>query len=390
MTRLAAPPRSRLFDATIPALVVGVVALVVCIVFGRGDALPAMLRAWLFAFIFVLGIPLGAMAILMLHHLTDGAWGWPIRRPAEAAAMTLPLLAIFFIPIALNLSHLYPWADVRELAGSAILQSRRPVFNPAAFILRAYIFFALWFLLAWRLRSLSLRAEQSKLRRVSALGLVLYILTMSMAAIDWIMSLEPEWYSTVYALIVITGQSLVGLTFLLLILAPLRRLEPLAGVADDDAIHDLGNLLLTVVILWAYLAFAQFLVNWLGNMQDEITWYIHRTQGPWRLIAIALMLLHFFVPFILLLQQPAKRNMAALASLAAVLLVMHILDVLWQIAPSPGVPHRRGHAWLYLPAFVAAGGIWFALFLHLLRRQPLLPEGQSVPIRKVDHGPATT
>jgi hypothetical protein len=388
----AAQHRPALFAATWPALVVGAVALLACgaaAVFGSVDAI---LRSYLFAWVFWVGIAVGSLGVLMLHHLVGGAWGEVIRRPAEAAAMTLPLLAVLFIPIAFGLHPLFPWARADEVAQDALLQHRRPLFNVGAFLIRVAMYFAIWILIAWRLRSLSLReaapqttAEDDfeihrRLRSASALGTVLYFITGSLFAVDLIMSRETDWYSSTFGWSVIMGQVLSGLCVLIVVLVLLHRDEPMNRVVDPDHFHDLGNLLQTVVVLWSYIAFAQFLVIWLGNTQEDIRWYVHRTHGLWRGFAAAIMLLHFAVPFAVLLSQDAKRSPRAMGWLAGALLPLRAMDVLWMVAPSSPTAEPHHAYWSDPVALFGIGGIWLAMFLWLLKRHPLLPVGDRVPL----------
>jgi hypothetical protein len=325
----------------------------------------------------------------MLHHLTGGIWGVPSRRLAEAAAATLPLMALLFIPIAIAMltGHLYPWAKPDEYAQDAVLRHRRelPVlgFSTTWVLARAAVYFAVWSLLAWRLRNISLKEDGAahNAGSLSGAGSVLYFITVSLAASDWVMSREAHYYSSVFGFITVAAQSVAGLCFVIVILALLADRPPLLTAARPRALHDLGNLLLTCVVLWAYVSFAQLLVNWIGNTQEDVTWYVHRSHGGWRLVTIALIVLHFFVPFVLLLLQPTKRNLLPLARLAAGLLVLRLIDVLWLVAPSSPTEYAGGLYWTDLFAPIGVGGVWLAAFLWMLRRAPLVVPGliESMP-----------
>jgi hypothetical protein len=355
------------------ALIVGAAGLFVLLAAVFFDPMHA-LRAYLYAWLACLGISLGSMSILMMQYLTGGRWGMLIRRLAEAAAMTLPLLAILFIPIALGARSLFPWAQSAAIESSAILRHRQVAFTLPLVLVRCAIYFAIWIFWAWRLRTLSLDYDVDlnprrlvRLRRYSAAGLVIYFATMSLAAVDWIASREVDWYSSTFGLAVVVGQAVAGVAFLILIIALVRP------NASHELLHDLGNLLLTVVVLWAYIEFAQFLVIWAGNMQEDITWFYHRTHRGWGWIGMALILLHFAVPFAFLLFQDSKRSIRRLAWIAGGVLVMRVVHLLWMIAPSSmsEIPHSV--QWLDLIAPLGVGGIWFAMYLWILNRHAIVP-----------------
>jgi hypothetical protein len=348
------------------ALIVGAAGLAILLIAGFFDVDHA-LRAYLYAWLVCLGIALGSVALMMMHELTGGTWGLLVRPSAEAAARTLPLLAVLFIPIALGASHLFPWARASEVASSALLRHRQIAFAPGLVLLRSVIYFAMWIFLAWGM--------QSRLRRFSGLGLVIYFATISLAAMDWIASREVDWYSSTFGLAFVVGQAATAVSFLIVVLALLQSQPAVRAVTLPDIVHDLGNLLLTIVVLWAYIEFAQFLVIWCGNMQEDITWFYHRSHRGWNWVGTGLIVLHFAVPFVFLLFQGSKRNINRLAMVAGGVLFMRVVHVLWMIAPSNRgeVPHAIH--WLDLIAPFGVGGIWFACFLWLLRRRPLVFEG---------------
>jgi hypothetical protein len=333
------------------------------------------------------------MSIVMLHHLTGGAWGWLVRRPAEAAAMTMPFLLVLFIPIALGVGYLYPWAMPDEVAKEALLKHRQPLFTTGFTIARSFAYLLIWSFWAWRLRSLSLRHDRTgdptlliHLRRWSASGFLVYFATMSLAAMDWIASREVDWYSSTFGLAVLVGQSVTGIALAILILAMLSEVEPIKGVAEPDRVHDIGNLMLTCVVLWAYIEFAQFLVIWIGDTQEDVTWYIHRTHGGWWWVSLSIILLHFALPFVLLLFQRAKRDVRALAMIAGGVLFMRAVDILWMVAPSNTSQHPRGINWMDFIAPIGIGGVWFACLLWLLSNRPLMPLGHRVPVEPLTYG----
>jgi hypothetical protein len=359
-------------------LAVGLIAAVLC----AGGALifpPAFFRAYLSAYIFWIGIPVGCLALLMLHHLVGGRWGFMIQRVLEAAIQTLPLMALLFIPLVFGLSDLYPWARTEVAAADPLLQQKAAYLNIPFFVARAVAYFAVWIVLGRLLVTWSLRQDQSaddtltlRLQRLSGPGLVLYGLTVSFAVIDWIMSLEPKWYSTIFGMIFMISFGLTAMALAILATRCLEREKPLAQVVSPDRWHDLGNLLLALVMFWAYLNFSQFLLIWSENLAEEIPWYLHRIGGGWEWVAIALILFQFALPFVLLLSRNTKRNSQTLAAVAAAILFMHWLDILWMVVPS-FFPARFHFHWLDIAAPVAIGGLWLAAFIGYLKARSLVP-----------------
>jgi hypothetical protein len=360
------------------SLVVGLVAAVLC----AGGALifpPVFFRAYLVAYIFWLGIPIGCLALLMLHHLVGGRWGFMIQRVLEAATQTLPLMGLFSIPLFFGLSDLYPWARQEIIAGDPLLQQKAAYLNIPFFIARAVFYFAVWIGLGRLLVTWSLRQDESaddtltlRLQRLSGPGLVLYGLTVTFASIDWMMSLEPKWYSTIFGMIFMISFGLAAMGLAILATRFLESEKPLARVVSPDRWHDLGNLLLALVMFWAYLNFSQFLLIWSENLAEEIPWYLHRLGGGWEWIAIALILFQFALPFVLLLSRNSKRNSLTLSVVAAAILFMHWLDILWMVAPS-FYPARFHLHWLDIVAPVGIGGLWLAAFIRYLKARSLLP-----------------
>ena len=360
------------------SLAVGLIAAVLC----AGGALifpPVFFRAYLSAYIFWIGIPVGALALLMLHHLVGGRWGFMIQRVLEAAIQTLPLMALLFIPLLFGLADLYPWAQTEVVAADPLLQQKAAYLNIPFFIARAVAYFAVWIVLGRLLVTWSLQQDRSaddtltlRLQRLSGPGLVLYGLTVSFAVIDWIMSLEPKWYSTIFGMIFMVSFGLAAMALAILATRFLESEKPLAQVVSPDRWHDLGNLLLALVMFWAYLNFSQFLLIWSENLAEEIPWYLHRIGGGWEWVAVALILFQFALPFILLLSRNTKRDSRTLAAVAAAILFMHWLDILWMIVPS-FYPARFHFHWLDIAAPVAIGGLWLAAFIGYLKARSLLP-----------------
>src|SRR5262249_16356797 len=270
----------------------------------------ALFRAYLFAYVFFTGLSLGCLAVVMLHHSTGGAWGIPIRRMLESGTRTLPLIAVLFLPVALGMKHLYPWARPEEVAKDHLLQAKEAYLNVPFFLPPAVVCLAVWLAVAYFLNRWSLEQDRAgspaltrKLQLLSAGGLVAYGLTMTFASIDWVMSLEPRWFSTMYGVLYIAGQALNALAFVTAALVLLSREPPFAGYVRSSHFHDLGKLLLAFVMFWSYVAFAQYLIIWAGNLPEEIPWYLRRLAGGWGWVGAALVLLHFALPFLLLLPE---------------------------------------------------------------------------------------
>jgi hypothetical protein len=338
-------------------------------------------RAYLTAFMFWLGIALGSLAILMLQFLTGGAWGMVIRRHLEAASRTLPLLTLAFVPILFGLPFLYIWARPEVVAADPILQAKQPYLNTPFFIIRAVLYFAIWNALAFMLNRWSLEQDaagpmpigsERRFRQISAPGLMGYGLTITFASVDWVMSLDPYWFSTIFGVLFMGGHALSAMAFAIAVLSVTSRYEPLADVVDPSHFHDLGKLLFAFVMLWAYFGFSQFLIIWSGNLPEEIPWYIERMRGSWGALGLIVLIGHFVVPFMLLLSRELKRNRRALGGIAAALLVMRLFDLIWLIGPRPGY-HGFPIHWLDVTLTVALGGLWIAVFARELTRRALLP-----------------
>jgi len=359
------------------ALIVGVVALIVFAAGGFFDP-QQFWRSYLTGYLFWVGIAVGALALLMLQHLTGGGWGLVIRRVLEAATRTLPLMLALFIPILLGAHSIYSWTHHEEVAAHPALAEKRLYLNPTFFSVRAAILFAIWLLLAFFLNRWSLEQDRTadrelakKMRVLSGPGMVLFVFTVSVAAIDWVMSLDPEWSSTIFGLLFVAGWSLSALAFIIAVTARLTKGEPMAHVVAPLHFHDLGKLLLALVMLWAYFAYSQYLIIWSGNLPEEIRWYLPRTQGTWGAIALTVVILHFALQFLFLLTRWLKRNPHKLVLVAVLILVMRYVDLLWIVAPNFSASFHL--SWMDVVAPVGFGGIWLATFSWQLRSRPLMP-----------------
>lgn len=358
---------------------------------------PQFWRAYLIGFMLWLGVVLGCLAVLMLHHLMGGLWGMVTRRVLEAATRLLPLLLILCVPLLLfGLPVLYTWARPEGLESHAGSAFRQVYLSVPFFLGRVALSFAVWLLLTGCLNAWSRRQEQAqdpvvigtwgrRLGLLSGGGLVLYGLTVTVAAIDWLMSLEPLWFSSIYGFLVVSGQLLSAMAFAIVAVAWLARDEPYAAVASPGVLHDLGNLLLAFVMLWAYIAFSQFLVIWSGNLPEEIPWYLRRGQGGWGVVAWLLFVLHFALPFVLLLSRRTKRQVPRLAAVAALVLGMRLVEIDWLVMPA-FFPGRLYVHWLDIVVPVAMGGLWLAVLIWQLQRRSLLPQHEPRLQEVMPHG----
>lgn len=370
--------RSAIDRLTLRAAVIGALGAIVCVI---GLVLyPAQFfRSYLVGYLFWLAIALGSLGVLMVHHLTGGAWGFVVRRLLEAAAMTLPFMALLFLPLLFGLHHLFSWMRPGGLADEELRHKSHFFLNQPWFLTRAAIYFISWSILAILLRRWSLQQDREgggELTRRFQLfcgpGLIVYVFTYSLAAIDWIMALEPHWYSTIFGMIAIAGQGLTGLAFAILMAGRLIRGTKLMDSIPEKAFHDLGNLLLAFVLLWAYLAYSQYIITWSGNLSTESLWYIHRGHGGWQFVGTFLILFHFFAPFILLLFGGLKKNIRLLSPIAGAILVVHFVDQFWMVAPSFYTLGFRVH-WMDFAAPIAIGGLWLLALGRILRAAPLVP-----------------
>lgn len=346
--------------------------------------------AYLVGFVFWLGISLGCLAIAMIHHMTGGGWGLAIRRVLEAGYSPIPLMALLFVPLALDLPSLYVWARPDVVAVDELLLKKVRYLNVESFQVRAVAYFAIWWFLAATLNQLSAGsdaagepARRRKLALIGAPGLILWCLTVTFASVDWVMSLEPHWFSSMYGVLYMAGFAVSGLSLCLIVVTLLNRHWPWSEVATPPRVHDLGNLLLAFVAFWSYVSFMQYLIIWSGNLPEESPWYINRSAGGWQILVGGLIGLHFIVPFLLLLSRQTKQDPQRLLAVALLLLFMRLVDLIWLVMPAVS-PGRLQLHWLNLAAPVAIGGWWLAAFAWRLSARASLPVYDSTELQEAD------
>jgi hypothetical protein len=349
-------------------------------------------RSYLWSYMFYLGLAVGSMAWLMTQYLSGGAWGVVIRRPAEAAARTLPLLAVLFIPIAFGIPHLYQWSHADIWQADEVLRHKHVYLNVPFFLIRAAVYFGGWIFCSWRLNYWS-RVEDAegpavahaRMARLSGPGLIFWGFAVTFMATDWVLSLDPHWFSTMFGLLFMAGQGLSSMAFLITLLVLLSHRHPLAEILTPRHLHDLGKLLFANVMVWAYFSFSQFLIIWAGNLPHEIPWYQERLRGGWQYFALLLVIGHFALPFALLLSRDLKRNFKFLAGIAVFILAMRYVDLYWLVAPD-FLKGSFGLSWMDFAAPIALGGIWLAWFLAQLEKRPLLPLNDQHLQEALEHG----
>ena len=387
---LQAPPA--IASLQTKALGIGLVGVAASIAGYIADPV-AFTGSYLLAFVYWISIPLGSLAFLMIHHLSGGGWGMPARRIFEAAARTLPFMAILGLPVLLGMHHIYSWTDAAKVAADPILQMKAPYLNIPFFLARYVFYFLIWTGLSYTLSGWSRTQDTSyepgserKFRLLSGPGILIHAIISTFAAVDWMMSLDPHWFSTIFGLLFLSQQGLASLGFLLLVMARLSKTAPLSRHVKPENIHDYGKLLLAFVMIWAYFSFSQFLIIWSANLPEEVPWYLHRLHGGWQAVALGLIVFHFALPFLLLLSRDLKTHARRLAIVAALILAARFLDLLWLIAPNfPEGQHGVHVSWMDFAAPVAIGGLWMAGFVWQLKQRPLLPLHDPLLAEVLEH-----
>jgi len=372
-------------------LAIGGVALLAAI-FGAVSSPEKFYQSYLFSYMLVLGLTLGSLGLLMLQHLTGGHWGIIIRRPLEAASRNIWLVLLMFVPIVLGMKSLYrAWLDPEKLKAEPLSAYQQGYLTSAGFLGRAVLYFAIWGALVWLFNSWSReqdrnpedRALRRRLKLLAGPGIILYVLAMTFAAIDWVMSLSPHWASTIYGFIFVAGQAITAMSLMIIVVAALSSSEPYAGIIQKRHLHDLGKLLFAFNMLWAYFDFSQLLIIWSGNQPEEISFYRTRLYGGWGVVAVIVLIFSFALPFLVLLSRDIKRSAGLISKVAVWMILMRLVDLFWMTRPefsSSALP-----TWLDIVVPIALIGLWVGFFAFNLKQQPLLPLGDPKLAEAIAH-----
>jgi hypothetical protein len=364
----------------------GVAALMA--IYGLTKSPADFYHSYIFSYMLILGLTVGSLGLLMLQHLTGGIWGMVIRRPLEAASRNLVLVAVLFIPIWMGMKYLYSgngietgWLNAPKQGEQALTSWQQGYLTSGGFLARALIYFAIWILLMVVFNNWSKQQDQEsngeglkqRMKALAAPGVILYILAMTFAAIDWVMSLSPRWASTIYGFLFVAGQAIAAMALMIAVIALLAGSEPFKGVIKKRHLHDLAKLLFAFNMLWAYFAFSQLLIIWSGNQPEEITFYHSRLNGQWGVVAVIVLLFSFAIPFLLLLSRDVKRTAGIVSKIAVWMIFMRLVDLYWMTRPE--FTSRAVPTWLDVVVPVALIGLWLGFFAMNLKQRPMLPVG---------------
>jgi len=367
--------------AQVIAFGIGIVGLVISAIGAFGNT-GGFMQSYLFAWLFWIGVSLGAFPLLLTQHIAGGSWGATIRRPLEAALMVLPIMILLFIPIVLGMGHLYPWMKAAYLEIHPTVSAKSSYLNQTWFIIRAIVYFALWMLGAWYFVKTGEKQDNDKknakvlqlrMGKRSVPWFILYFVTMTLASVDWGMSLTPVWYSGIYGTMIVTIQTISTLAIAIVSLIYLARTE---GIIDKlltpKRLQDLGNFLMAYIIFWAYVNFAQLIIIWSNNITETNTWYVTRFDGPWRGMSLFLLFFGFFGTFAILISRWVKRQRTALAWVSVWSFIVQLIFMFYVIIPAF---ERTGSvfSWLDFATVIGLGGIWFAVYIFQLKSRPIIP-----------------
>jgi hypothetical protein len=361
------------------AFLIGGVGLILAIV-GAVTSPAKFYESYLFGYLLVLGLTLGSLGLLMLQHVTSGIWGIVIRRPLEAATRTIWLVLLMFVPIALGMKIFYAeWLDPAQVKAHPLSDLQARYLTQSGFLVRAVVYFAIWIILVFLFNAWSKQQDshpddlgvRKRFRMTGPPGIILYVLSMTFAAIDWVMSISPHWASTIYGFIFVGGQLISAMALMIIVVVALAKSEPYSGFIRERHLHDLGKLLFAFNMLWAYFAFSQLLIIWSGNQPEEISYYRSRLNGEWGVVAVIVLVFSFGLPFLILLSRDVKRNPRLISAVAAWMLVFRLVDLYWMTRPEFSASAWPNWRDVVVP--VALIGLWVGVFATNLKQRPILP-----------------
>ena len=394
---IQAPLRNQISRAQSLALVIGVIFTALSLIEFFINP-TQFLRSWMVGFLFPFALGLGSLACLMLQYMSGGAWGMVIRRQLEAGSRTIPFVTLLFLPILIAVamgSHaLYEWTDPAKVQADPVIREKSAYLNVTWWLIRTVIVFAIWNIYTFALNRLSMREEETgntefsrRLMGWSSIGLVIYVFSLTSAGVDWIMSMNVHWFSTIYGLILLGGQGLTVISLALITTTLLMKEEPLLGVITKKHLHDLGKLLFMFTLFWTYVSFSQLVIIWSGNLPEEITWYVDRMNGGWQYIGGILLFLQWMLPFLILLSQNIKRNPKTIRFMAIWILTVRLADTIWLVEPNFHSQHLY-IGWSDLTAPIGLTGLWAAVYLWQLKKRALIPMNAPDLGKALIHGRA--
>lgn len=391
--RISSELESNIKSLRTKAIALGIIGLILTAVGAVLDT-PQFFRSYLWAFVFWVGISAGCLGWLMVQYLSGGAWGVMVRRVCESAAQTIPMWVLLFVPIIIGIPYLYgnSWANATLVAKDPVLHHKAAFLNTPFFIARGFIYLLGWSFLGWVLNKWSDREDieggvrpRQTMAKFSAPGLIFHAFAVTFMATDWIMSVNADWFSTMFGLLFIAGQALSSMSFIICVMVMLSAYKPMSELLTRRHMHDLGKLLLAMTMLFAYFSFSQFLITWAGNLPDEIPWYQHRLSGGWESLGLFLVIGHFALPFALLLSSDLKKNFKLIRRVALLIIVMRLIGVFWETVPE-FFPYQIHVSWMDFTAPIGLGGVWLAFFLTNLLKRPLIPRNNPNLEGALAHG----
>ncbi|MGI9074741.1 MAG: hypothetical protein ACR2JB_26270 [Bryobacteraceae bacterium] len=358
--------------------VIGALGLLLCCA-GFFANRAEFFQSYLFAFIYWGGFTIGGLGVLLMNHVVGGTWGVTTRRLLGAAVRTLPLLVVLFIPILIGIRDIYPWAQPETVKHNDFLLHKQGYLNLPFFLLRTVVYFAIWIFWGFRVYKMADLQDETgdvtlreRMRRFSAPGLLIFTLSASFAYIDWVLSADAQYYSTIYGAMILIGDVLQAFALIIIVLVLAAGKDKFGGRVNPKVLHDLGNMMFAFTIFWTYLTASQLIITWPANLPQEIEWYLVRVRGGWKALAVIVAFSMFAIPFLALLSQARKRNPIRLMRVAVWILCARAVDIFWIVAPTYRT-HGFALYWTDFAAFLGVGGIWTYVYLGQLRRRPLLP-----------------